>query len=148
MTDEWYREILDWNLPRGWVWVMIGFWTMTNRAAIVANWLNRNELERLYCPSFSPYLNSCEMKSNGGLRKSNVKVKTSWNDASLGDLIRRPDRLGSDRILCEFPSSRWIPVGIWSTIRHRIPSVGFSIGFDWVLLSESDRQLSSYRAPP
>ena len=49
---------------------------MTNRAAIVANRLNRNGLEGLRWPSFSPDLNICGMKSNDDLRKSNLKTET------------------------------------------------------------------------
>ena len=52
-----------------------------HRAAIVANWLNKNSIERLHWPLFLPDLNSIEQLwdevSNDGLRKSNLKVKTS-----------------------------------------------------------------------
>ena len=84
MTGESYREILENNMLKSVEKLGISHDLIfqhdndpKHNAAIVANWLNRNEMERVHWPSFSPDLNTCEMTSNGDFRKSNLKVKTS-----------------------------------------------------------------------
>ena len=84
MTGKSYRESLENNLLKyveklsmSHEWIFQHHNDPKHRAATVANWLNRNVLKRLHWPSFSSDLNTCEMKSKGGLRKSNLKVKTS-----------------------------------------------------------------------
>ena len=51
-----------------------------HRAAIVANWLNRNGVERLHWPSFSPDLNSIEHLWNEVERQLKKKQLKSQNE--------------------------------------------------------------------
>ena len=64
MTNKSYREILENNLLKSIKklgmshdWIFQHDNDPKHRAAIVANWTNRNEVERLHWPSFSPDLN-------------------------------------------------------------------------------------------
>ena len=64
MTGESYREILENNLLKSvdqlgmsHDWIFQHDNDPKHRAVIVANWLNRNGVERLYWPLFSPDLN-------------------------------------------------------------------------------------------
>ena len=64
MTGESYRKILENNLLKSVEklgmsddWIFQHDNDLKHRAAIVANWLNRNGVERLHWPSFSPDLN-------------------------------------------------------------------------------------------
>ena len=66
-TGESYREILEDNLLKSVEklgmshdWIFQHDNNPKHRVAIVANWLNRNGMERLYWPSFSPDFNSIE----------------------------------------------------------------------------------------
>ena len=87
MTGEPYREILENNLLKSVEklgmshdWIFQHDNDPKHRAAIVANWLNRNGVERLYWPLFSPDLNPIEYlwdEVERQLKKSNLKVKTS-----------------------------------------------------------------------
>ena len=62
---------------------MIGFCSMTMTqsigAVIVANWLNRNGVERLHWPSFSPDLNPIEHLWDEVQRQLNKKQPKSQN---------------------------------------------------------------------
>ena len=76
MTDELYQGILENNLLKSVEklgmsndWICQHDNDPKRRAATVAKWLNRNRVQRLHWPSFSPDLNI------GGLRKSNLKPK-------------------------------------------------------------------------
>lgn len=67
MTGEAYREILDNNLLKSVQklglshdWVFQHDNDPKHRAAVVTNWLNRNEMHRLNWPSFSPDMNPIE----------------------------------------------------------------------------------------
>lgn len=67
MTGEAYREILEKNLSKSVEnlglsndWVFQHDNDPKHRSAIVTNWLNRNRVERLSWPSFSPDLNPIE----------------------------------------------------------------------------------------
>ena len=70
--------------------LVAGFWTNIDTRPLLNNTGNK-----VY---YQIYNNSALSKNTLSVFD---KVKTY-----PGDLIRRPDRLGSDRILCEFPSNR------------------------------------------
>ena len=67
MTGELYREILENNLLKSAEklgmshdWIFQHDNDPKHRAVIVANWLNRNGVEQLHWPLFSPDLNPIE----------------------------------------------------------------------------------------
>ena len=59
---------------------------MTNRATIVANWLNRNGVERLHWPSFSPDFNPIERLWDEVERRLKKKQPKSQNELK-GSLV-------------------------------------------------------------
>ena len=113
MTGTSYREILENNLLKsveklgishGWIFQHDN--DPKHRAAIVANWLNRNEVERLDWPSFSPDLNPIEHlwdkvewqlkkkqpKSQNELKESLIEV---WHGIELPTLKKLVDSVGN-----------------------------------------------------
>ena len=113
MTGESYREILENNLLRSVEkldmsddWIFQHDNDPKHRAAIVANWLNRNGLERLHWPSFSPDLNPIEHlwdeverqlkkkqpKSRNELKESLIEV---WYGIELPTLKKLVDLVGN-----------------------------------------------------
>ena len=113
MTDESYREILENNLLKSLEkldmshdWIFQHNNDSKHRAAIVANWLNRNGVERLHWPSFSPDLNPIEYlwdeverqvkkkqpKSQNELKESLIEV---WHRIELPTLKKLVDSVSN-----------------------------------------------------
>ena len=113
MTSESYREILENNLLKSVEklgmsddWIFQHDNDPKHRAAIIANWLNRNEVERLDWPSFSPDLNpiehlwdevECQLKkkqakSQNELKESLIEV---WYGIELPTLKKLVDSVGN-----------------------------------------------------
>ena len=109
MTCESYREILENDLLESVEklgmshdWIFQHDNDSKHRAAIVANWLNRNGMERLHWPSFSPDLNRIEHlwdeverqlkkkqpKSHNELKESLIEV---WHGIELPTLEKLVD---------------------------------------------------------
>ena len=87
MTGESYREILENNLLKsveklgmsdGWIFQHDN--DSKHRAVIVANWLNRNGVERLHWLSFSPDLNPIEHLRDEVERRPMKKQPKSQNE--------------------------------------------------------------------
>ena len=86
MTGEMYRDILDKNLLESVKklkmnddWIFQQDNDPKHKAAIVTNWLNRNQVERLNWPSFSPDMNPIEHlwdEVERRLKKKQPKNKT------------------------------------------------------------------------
>ena len=113
MTGESYREILENSLLKSVEklgmsddWIFQHDNDPKHRAAIIANWLNRNEVERLDWPSFSPDLNpiehlwdevECQLKkkqakSQNELKESLIEV---WYGIELPTLKKLVDSVGN-----------------------------------------------------
>ena len=87
ITGESYREILENNLLKpveklgmSHDWIFQHDNDPKHRTAIVANWLNRNGVERLHWPSFSPDLNPIEHLWNEVERQLKKKQPKSENE--------------------------------------------------------------------
>ena len=87
MMGESYREILENNLLKSVEklgmsddWIFQYDNDLKHRAAIVANWLNRNGVERLYWPSLSPDLNPIEHLWDEVERQLKKKQPKSQNE--------------------------------------------------------------------
>ena len=112
-TGESYREVLENNLLKSVEklgmshdWIFQHDNDPKHRAAIVANWLNRNGLERLHWLSFSPDLNPIEHlwdeverqlkkkqpKSQNELKESLIEV---WHRIELPTLKKLVDSVGN-----------------------------------------------------
>ena len=87
MTGESHREILENNLLKSVEklgmshdWIFQHDNNPKHRAAIIANWLNRNGVERLHCSSFSSDLNRIEHLWNEVERRLKKKQSKSRNE--------------------------------------------------------------------
>ena len=87
MIGESYREILENNLLKSVEklgmshdWIFQHDNDPKHRAAIVANWLNRNGVERLPWPSFSPDMNPIEHLRDEVERQLKKKQPKSQNE--------------------------------------------------------------------
>ena len=90
MTGESYREILENNLLKSVEklgmnddWIFQHSNDLKHRAAIVANWLNRNGVERLHWPSFSPDLDPIEHLWDEVKRQLKKKQPKSQNELKV-----------------------------------------------------------------